>query len=333
MIMDSEKIEVNMLPVNEGDCLHIRFLSGGEWRNIVIDSGPSACASQFCLLLNQIRNKQEHVDLLCFSHIDDDHIKGAEMTFSEPSFDSSHIKLIWVNLPDSITSSDMSDQVSAYENITVESAYKIYSHIIARNIPCSTKVTAGDQITIGNIPITAILPTPQRLASYYRRFEKDLNQLRHSKPFLFISGTTGDTNPYNGSSLSLMLSTASGKMLLSGDAFASDLATAARNYALDDGFLLVKLPHHGSDRNVNEDLLEALKCQNYLISTHSTTYRPAQNTINLLANYGKTHDTVTLYGNYEWPFIQKPDQGIKIMKLPGSGYPITIGEVTIYSEG
>lgn len=331
--MNACQIEINMLPANEGDCLHIRFQSGEEWHNIVIDSGPAACASQFRALLDRIRKQQESLDLLCFSHIDDDHIKGAELTFSEPSFISSHIERIWINLPDSITSSTSGNMLSAYQNITVESAYKVFSYITARSIPCTTKVIAGDQMMIGDILITAVLPTPQRLEAYYQALEKDLEKLRQSKPFLFIGGTTSDTSPYNGSSISLMINADSGQLLFAGDAFAPDLAAAAQRYVGDKGFLLVKLPHHGSDRNINEKLLAALECRHFMISTQSTAYRPAQKTINLLADYGKACDDVTLYGNYVWPFIQKPAQGIEILTLPGRHSPINIGEVALFTEG
>lgn len=331
--MDSGMIEINMLPVNEGDCLHIRFVAEGNWHNIVIDSGPSSSAIQFRTLMDQIRNRQEYVDLLCFSHIDDDHIKGAEMTFSELTFDSTHIKQIWINLPEYITVSNTGIKTPLQQNITVESAYKIYSHITVRNIPCVTKVTAGEELTIGGITIMAILPTTKRLNAYYRRFETDLAYLRKRKPHLFIGGDSGDINPYNGSSISLMLSTANGKMLFSGDAFAPDLVDAVQSTSEVDGFILMKLPHHGSDRNISIELLEVLSCRHFLCSTHSTVHRPAQNTINLLADYGKTHNGVFLYGNYLWPFIKVPAQGIKIVKLSDSKSPAVIGDAVLFSEG
>lgn len=331
--MNAPKFEINMLPANEGDCLHIRFRSGEEWHNIVIDSGPGACASQFRTLMDQIRKQQEYVDLLCFSHIDDDHVKGAELTFSERSFNSSHIKRIWINLPDNITSSTAGSKLPTYQNITVESAYKIFSYITVRNIPCTTKVTTGDRMMIGDTVVTAVLPMLQRLEAYYHTIEKEMEKLRQDKPYLFIGGTPRDTSPYNGSSISLMIDTDFGKMLFAGDAFSSDLTVAAQNCAGDEGFLLVKLPHHGSDRNISTDMLDSLKCQNFLISTQSTAYRPAQRTVDLLAEYGKERGVVRLYGNYIWPFIRKPDQGIEIQKLPAREKSVTIGEVVLFTEG
>lgn len=325
-------IEINMLPVHEGDCFHIHFMSEGAWHNIVIDSGPSASAAQFRTLMDQIRNRQEYVDLLCFSHIDDDHIKGAEMTFAEPSFDSTHIKQIWINLPDSITSSNTVTTLPPQQNITAESAYKIYSYITSRNIPCITEITAGIEMKIDNITVIAILPNKVRLAAYYRKFEKDFERLQQTKPYLFIGGEQSDSSPYNGSSISLILSTFAGRMLFTGDAFAPDLVNAVQHTTGDDGFILAKLPHHGSDRNINKELLDTLSCKHFLCSTHSTAYRPAQGTINLLADYGKTHDTVSLYSNYPWPFIQAPEHGLKIIELSDSKSPVRIGKVAIFTE-
>lgn len=333
MDRNQHRVQINILPVHEGDCIHLRFQSSDGWHNIVVDSGPAASAETFRNLMDSIRKRGECVDLLCFSHMDDDHIKGAEMTFRENRFQTSHIKNIWLNVPDSAVPSDLASNLPTYQYITAESAFGLIKIIHARKIPCVTKVTEGDCLTIGNIPITAVLPSQKRLTAYYRKFDKDMEKLRQNKPYLFIGGRDLDTSPFNGSSITLMIDLFYGKVLLCGDSFARDLADAVGKYALNEEILLVKLPHHGSDRNISRELLEKLKCKNYIISTETDRGRPSQNTINLLATYGNGGNGVMLYGNYPWPLIRKPNRGIEIIKLSGRRRPSIADGIAIYTEG
>lgn len=325
------RVQINVLPVNEGDCIHLRFRSSDGWHNIVVDSGPGSCATKFKTLIDGIRKRGECVDLLCFSHIDNDHVKGAELTFCEGTFETSHIKQIWLNLSASATPLVTVDQLPTYQFITVESAYKLIQSIRARKIPCATKVTEGDYVTIGDITITVILPTSERLDTYYRKFDKDLEHLRERKPYLFIGRSRTDTSQINGSSITLMIGLPTGKVILSGDAFTSDLTAAVTKYAKNEEILLVKLPHHGSDRNISMELLNTLKCRHFIISTETNGDRPSQNTVDLLGDYGK-NDSVMLYGNYPWPFIRKPDHGMEIITLSDRRHPIIEDEIVIYTE-
>lgn len=321
---------INLLPAKEGDCIHIRFFSIDRWFNIVIDSGPGSCSSQFRTLLNQIHNKNENVDLLCFSHCDNDHIKAAEQVFSEPTFDSSHIKQIWLNVPNEIKSQH--EKLPTYQNITVEEAYKLYKLITARRIPCKTKIISGEQLMFGNISIVAVLPYEDSLNLFFEKFKNEMLTLKQKDKFIPIGGFRSDTSIYNGSSISLVLNTTQGDLLFTGDAFSADITKAAKEYVRSKGFLIVKLPHHGSDRNIDEKMLKTLNCNHFLISTQSSVYRPSQNTVNILARYGKEHNKVFIYGNYAWPFIRKPDNGIEIVKLPKSTNAISINEIKLFSE-
>lgn len=334
MSEQTESIEINVLPAKNGDCIHIRLLSQGTSYNVVIDSGPGICSGQFGDLLDRIRERGEVVDLLCFTHIDDDHIRAAEKVLCRRSFDTSCIKMVWVNLPSSVTSYIPTQDELDYCRTSVTSACELWIAIGAKRIPCKTTVTAGMQMVLGDAVVDVLLPNQLRLDEYYKSWEKEEQRLKSQGKYILTSIGAPDTSPQNGSSITLMLTINGKKLLFTGDAFAEDLSIAAQKFTGDEGFCLVKLPHHGSDSNISTEMIDSLNCSCFLISTDQRPDRPSQTTIDLLANYGTQKDqAVVLYGNYSWPKIKNPDKGLEIYQLSGSDAPVTLQEILLYSEG
>lgn len=91
--------------------------------------------------------------------------------------------------------------------------------------------------------------------------------------------TASDASKANGSSISLLLEYMGRRVLLTGDAWSSDITSGLQ--MLGEGMPveleLVKLPHHGSDGNCTDDLLDAIHCRRWVISTNgSRHYHPDQ---------------------------------------------------------
>lgn len=65
----------------------------------------------------------------------------------------------------------------------------------------------------------------------------------------------------------------------------------------------VKVAHHGSNKNINKELIERLNCKNYFISTNGKRYfHPDLDVIAKIARYTKTSKT-TIYMNNKVPHI------------------------------
>ena len=84
-----------------------------------------------------------------------------------------------------------------------------------------------------------------------------------------------DGSKANAASISLLLEGDGRRVLLTGDAIASELIGGL---ALIDGGArvpldLVKLPHHGSRQNVSSGLIEAVDCPLWVFSSDGTTFR------------------------------------------------------------
>lgn len=305
-------VELNILPMKSGDCIHLRFGGKSKWYNIVIDSGPAGCTGKFRSLLKQIEKSKEVIDLMCFTHIDDDHIKGAERVFSSGNFNPKIIKEIWINLP--LEKNIVEEKNGSYTPLTVKNACKLWYEIKKHNLQCKTHIIQGDKIKIGNAEIQVLLPTEKRLLALKEYWDEEIEKWNKNNKYLLLEGFKEDDSPTNGSSITLLILINDKKFLFAGDAFPKDLETVCKEN-IDNELFLVKLPHHGSKRNITQEMLETMKCRNFFISTNQTAYRPAQETIKLLSEYGKKCGGIKLYGNYKWTKFQNKWEGMEIIAL------------------
>lgn len=320
------KMQINLLPVEQGDCVHLRFYSEDGWHNIIVDSGPAGTAGVFRKLLEKIKKQGETIDLLCFSHIDDDHIKGAECVLGDPRYDTSIIKKIWLNLPEHIAA--QKDVMGKYRPATVRCALDLWTAINTHKIPCDTCIQAGKKVQIGDRKIEVVLPYQVRQEEYWEKWEKDAKEKGIYEP---KSVPKMDHREYNGVSIALLCTSETGSILLTGDAFAEDLAQVGKEHA-ENKLILAKLPHHGSSGNITMEMLEALKCNTFLISTRQTIHRPSPDTMRLLDEYGAKTEDVTVYGNYEWSKFEDDFEHLKIIPLKAQGEAEQIDGVEVFSE-
>jgi len=327
--VDNTMFQINVLPAGVGDCIHLRFFSKGKWYNIVIDSGPKQYAEQFLNLLLRIGKNEEQVDLLCFTHIDDDHIQAAEAVFGSNKDIGKIIKKIWINIPAFEKERTEPLEPRVPEKISVKNALKLYRYIrwfeMNSQLVCETRIQAGDSIDFGDVEVNVVLPYTDRLEKLDAWWKKsDPHEKTHEK----ISAVSPDRSETNGSSIVLRIDAHGQKMLFAGDAFAVDLYTMAKAQSVD--FDLVKLPHHGSRSNITLEMLEMMGCRRFIVSADGSRGRPARDAITLLGTYGEIKGDVTLYSNYDLSVIRNVDHlnPVPLKKKPD----LSAGGISIRTE-
>ncbi len=77
-----------------------------------------------------------------------------------------------------------------------------------------------------------------------------------------------DTSPTNNASIAFVLKSGEKKLLFSGD-LCADLLQDTEQGIYD----LIKIPHHGSGKNITRDFLKKYKARNYLISTDGSLHQ------------------------------------------------------------
>jgi hypothetical protein len=122
--------------------------------------------------------------------------------------------------------------------------------------------------------------------------------LENATPKQLATAALEDRSVFNRSSIVLLLEAGGKRMLLTGDARGDDiLAGLKRIGAIDNGvasFDLVKLPHHGSIRNVDEHFFATVRAKHYVISADGRFGNPDSATLDLLAQ-SRTDDDFTLH--------------------------------------
>ena len=115
-----------------------------------------------------------------------------------------------------------------------------------------------------------------------------------------------DRSVYNLSSIVVMAELDSKRMLLTGDARGNLILTGLRRAGLlsdaDDGpplkVELLKLPHHGSDRNVRDDFFKRIHARHYVVSGDGSNKNPSPATLAMIAR-SRPDDEFTIHLTYE----------------------------------
>jgi beta-lactamase superfamily II metal-dependent hydrolase len=115
-----------------------------------------------------------------------------------------------------------------------------------------------------------------------------------------------DRTKPNGTSIALLAQYQGKRALLGADAHVDRLLESLKllrrgrmRFAID----VLKVPHHGSERNVSKELLDAIQCPLYLISTSGAySKHPRRIVIARILKYGGTRKTIAF--NYTSKFTK-----------------------------
>lgn len=143
------------------------------------------------------------------------------------------------------------------------------------NQPIDGPLVAPRTMPLGELELTILGPSEDRLARLQRKWEADV-----------VSGAAEtaeiaaylDRSVYNLSSIVVLAEMSGKKMLLTGDARGDDILEGLQAAGLlDEPPLhvdLLKLPHHGSDRNVETDFFRKVIADHYVVSGDGTDGNP-----------------------------------------------------------
>lgn len=296
-------VSVRILEANHGDCILISHESALDTVNILIDGGTSTTFKYgprlrydgaLCQVLDDLKNKEQQIDLAVLTHIDDDHIHGLIKAFEAPGYLSELVKSIWFNSSRLITQhfqapeipennillTDGSPQTSVRQGKELE--------ILISEIGCNRAplIMAGQVYTVG--PFTLKILSPER---------NQLERLLHKWPSEGESGLTAahdndyhlsfeeiwaqdefesDSSVYNGSSIAFLLEIENTKMLFLGDAHDQVVVANLRKLGFSEtnklNVEIVKISHHGSQFNTSSEFLSLIQTSRYVISTNGSRH-------------------------------------------------------------
>ncbi|MDQ3728438.1 MAG: hypothetical protein M3355_02500, partial [Actinomycetota bacterium] len=292
------------LRAREGDSLLLHFGEAEAPKLILIDGGPSGVYRDALKpRLEQLRGERGvdslPVELLMISHVDSDHVRGIldlsrEMVDDVTLRESLSVDSLWHNsFEDALGEeavAELAEVVSARPAEAAEPAglnAVVASVGEGRDLRGNAKrlgwpindgfddlimapESGREEVEFGELKLTVVGPLEAEVIAFRKEWDKEIAKLRAKQAAEGRQADYSDDSPWNLASIVCLVELADKRMLLTGDALGSRVLDGLRGAKLLDqnGQLeldLLKVPHHGSERNVTQKFFEALPAEHYLI--------------------------------------------------------------------
>jgi Metallo-beta-lactamase superfamily len=290
-------ISIEVLPAAYGDAIWIECAREDRPWRMVVDGGPPEAAGALEARVDALPPGERVLDAVVVSHIDSDHIGGMLPLLAREDLE---VGDVWFNALPQLPREDeaLTRSVSEGEDLVELLTGVGRSKPLPWNRVTDGKAVAtpGDRTFCelaepypGGPRVTLLSPTPKRLRALRLVWDEALMRLYRGEPeeveapapleplgdlrALAETHTANDTSRPNGSSIAFLLEHRGASCLLGADAFPTVLGGALWALANARGGRpvevdAVKLPHHGSQKNVSEKLLTVVSSQQFLISTN-----------------------------------------------------------------
>jgi hypothetical protein len=339
-----------------GDCLILEYGTADAPRYMLIDGGPEDIfADHLSSELQRIRSAGGGLDLVVLSHVDNDHILGlldwtAEMQ-GTPEQDRIGVGGLWHNafsqtvdpgneiatrVRTAATSSGVLGFMSAVNatllGIGEGSRLRANAAVLGfkMNDGFQQKLvsldTSPEDLQFGNVKVKVVGPTQANLDAlrdaWMTWLEKHEEAIALGKPHV---AAMADLSVPNLSSIQLHVQADGKSMLLTGDGRGDHLLQGLEAAGLldDEGGIdvdLLKVAHHGSDRNVNRKFFERVRAKTYVMSANGKNDNPDLMTMVWIAQAAKKQNRdVTMFVTNETLSTQKI-----IEECPQNEFPYTL---------
>ena len=332
--MAGRLLQIEMLKAAHGDCLWLEYGREDRRRRILIDGGPIGTYAALQRKIDTLQAGDKTFELVVLTHVDTDHVDGLVRLFAHPKaawkFDT---KDVWFNGWRHIERSGLGGNQGEFFSALIvnrlgETKWNRafdQAPIVVPGEGALPRITLADGCTI-----TLLSPNAEKLQTMKKAWAADvktfaegdleaawaaLAQQKKYLPNKTLLGSTPDidaalarqakpdTAAANGSSIAFLLEYAGRGLLLLADAHTDVVCDSLRRLLAERGVQrlrvdAVKLAHHGSKANVNDELLSLIETPNFLISTNGAIFRhPDQEAIQrVIARSAHPHPT--LHFNY-----------------------------------
>lgn len=316
--------KIHFLQVKHGDALIIQCSYCDKHGIVVVDGGPPECG----YILNNKLKELGLPDLLVLTHYDDDHIGGIiRLVNNCLDKDILPAQVVWANCAGYV-SLNTSHETSAKEGTVLST---LLSNFEKKGLTWRNDISEGNKYDFGFATIEVVSPTKEMLDLVIKKQEyvgqqvvltnatkrtnadlkkslQELSKFLPNKPDL-----TKNNELANASSIAFILRCEGLSILMLGDSYPQNvIAYLKKNGYSEENPLevdYVKISHHGSRNNTSSELLDIIKCNNYLISTNGgkgVTNHPDRITIAHVLCHPKRdwEETVHLFFNHSMEIIE-----------------------------
>lgn len=296
--------DVHVLAAGNGDCLWIEYGDAASPHRILIDGGTQGTYMRLKKKIQSLGLAKVHFDLLVITHIDGDHIAGALELLERDELPVSFGD-IWFNGYRHLPAEKIED-FGALQGERLTAALLDPKRKLPWN---ANPAFQGGRICIqgdgspaqvkdlpGGLDIFVLSPGVDQLSALRPIWEKECAHagLDPTRPVqekttlppgieamggvdvesLAAAEFMEDEKPANGASIALLLSYEGKRALMAGDAFPSVIFRSIEGLSPHAPLAVdvLKLPHHGSQKNVNRELIEKVPSAQFIFSSNGAIH-------------------------------------------------------------
>lgn len=289
----------SLVSFNDIDGIPRNFLiDGGVGETYVQAKGPKGkpVFGDLKKCIDEIKNAEQHIDLLILTHIDDDHIGGILKWFNYDKVVPNLVKEVWFNSGGLVAEYFKEEENNELEifleinrrNKTSIKQGKEFGEFIYDNKIWYRKIISqGDVLERFGMKFSILSPDKFRLEKLLKEWKKKYPTLKTAakkndygisiSDHIKNDSFDPDTAIANGSSIAFILTWEKKNFLFLGDAHPSVIIEGLKGFNFCAGIPLIceflKVSHHGSSGNTNLDLLSFINCSEYIISTNGNGYQ------------------------------------------------------------
>jgi hypothetical protein len=344
------------LKAYHGDALLLHYGADNNPKRILIDGGPGdTFQTSVEPRLQELKGPSGSVDLemVMVSHMDDDHIRGIVDLFNamQDCQIRCSIRKFWHNsFPDLLpaaqpaqlnfhqrgshpATADMEEHKWAVL-ASISQARKLRNQARALsmtvNEPFGDLVSVGDgrQQTVdigGGLQFHILGPEQTEIAALRKKWEEDVARQQSEDAAKAAVANIVDRAVFNLSSIIVLAEFEGKRILLTGDARGDHVVRGLRRQGFLSGNAIevdvLKVPHHGSSRNVDLEFFQVVQARHYVFSGDGKNDNPEKQTIDYIIE-ASNHQPRTLHftfrlecldrhirGNAPWLQVEYPPSG------------------------
>ena len=345
--MSDKFLQIELLKAAHGDCVWLEYgTEHRQWR-LLIDGGPIGAYESLQRKIDTLLDGDRTLELVVLTHVDTDHVDGLLRLFAHPREDwKFSTKDVWFNgwrhLDQSVLGGNQGEFFSALivDRLGEGQWNRAFDHapvVVPEHGPLPRVKLAGD------CTLTLLSPSPEKLQAMRKAWARDIkafkpgdldaawSALASQKKYLpnkTLLGSSAeidvalarqakpDSAAANGASIALLLEYAGLSLLLLADAHADVVCASIRRLLSERGLQrlrvdAVKVAHHGSKANINDELLSLIESPHFLISTNGDIFgHPDEEAIQRIIARS-WHRPPTLHFNYRTTFNQTWDDATR----------------------
>ena len=364
-------LKLHIVQAEYGDCFIIEYGLPSKTKYILVDGGPDHIYDNHLRdQLLGIRNSGGKLDLVILSHIDDDHIIGLLDFFAElrqqrasKTPQTISVEAIWHNtfrqtvgkedeienrLKTLMINSSGARNTLAVANNTllgIGQGNQLNTAAVALGIPINPRSPNNliclddlpEPIIMDNLHLRVIGPTKENLENLKKKWLKWLDKYEDKVATMdpTIAAMVDKSIP-NLSSIIILAEAEDKTILLTGDGRGDNLIRGLQQAnLLSSGKLhvgVLKLPHHGSERDVNEDFFRTITASKYIISANGRYGNPDLSTLSWIVETAKEQKrNIEIYITNETPATRKLEKnfdstayGYRLVKMNKKAHIMTL---------